>query len=237
MRRRAVGALVLTGLLVATPALAADVGVRVGNFYFDDSSAGDERVVVDVGDRIVFTFEGNNTHTATVDGLFDSGNRNGGETYTTPALMRPGTYTLFCSIHGAQQHGATLQVRGKAAPSPTRASSPSPSPVRTAAASPRPVATTAAPAPKPSPSASPKPSPSPSPKPSPSISVIAAPAVPTTAPPTTDDSPTPGPDAVALPRPAAADDDGTNWLLPAALVLLVLGLVATAIGLRRRGAA
>src|SRR5687767_15259982 len=123
MRRRAAGAIALTGLLVATPALAADVGVRVGSFYFDDSSAGDGRVVVDAGDRIVFAFEGNNTHTATVDGLFDSGPRDGGQSYTTSALMRPGSYTLYCSVHGARQHGATLQVRGRAsaAPSPTRA--------------------------------------------------------------------------------------------------------------------
>ena len=234
---RAAGALVVAGVLLAAPAQAADVGVRVGSFYFEDASAGDGRVVVEAGDRLAFTFEGGSTHSATVDGLFDSGRRSSGETYVTSALMRPGTYTLYCTVHGAQQHGATLQVRGSAsaAPSPSRAASPSPSP----SPSPRLLPSLL---PRRSPSPSPAaPSASPSPKPSPSVSVIAAPALPSSAAPTLAESPSPSasPEAVALPEPDPTDDDGggTGWLLPTALALLVGGLGAIAYALRRRGVA
>ena len=229
MKRRAAGILVLTGLLVATPAWAATVDVRVGDYYFDDQTAGDSVVAADAGDILRFAFE--STHSATVDGVFDSGTRGRGETYSSPPL-RAGRYLLYCTVHGEQQHSASLVVRGKAsaAPSPTRAASPSPSPFRTVA-SPRPVASSAAPSLAPSPSRSPSPSPKPS--------VIAAPALPSSPPAATVAAPTSSdsPEAVALPRPTSTDDeDGIGWLLPTALLLLVIGLVITGLALRRRNA-
>lgn len=226
-------------LLPALPATAATQGVRVGSFYFDAASAGDNRVVVDVGDRIAFTFEGRSAHTATVDGLFDSGDRSAGETYTTMALMQAGTYDLYCKVHGPQQHGARLLVRpaGGPSPSPSRAAaspSPAPSPVRSVAPSPAPVRTSAAPRRLPSPSPSVVRGASPLGSPS---TVIAAPRTsPSPLPPVAEPSPSPSP-AAAADRPASSTQDGgSGWLLPTLLVVLALlaGAVAAALAARRR---
>ena len=240
VNRRPLALLAALVLLPALPAAAATQTVRVGSFYFDDASAGDSRVVVDQGDRITFTFEGSSTHTATVDGLFDSGDKSAGETYTTMALMQAGTYDLFCKVHGPEQHGARLVVRptNGPAPSPSRAAaspSPAPSPVRSVAPSPAPVRTSAAPSRVPSPS--PSVVRSPSPVGSPSV-VIAAPAPSSQPPVAAAPSTSPSPEAAGdLPSAASDREDGGNsWLLPALLVVLALlaGTVAAALAARRR---
>lgn len=249
MRRRS--ALTLSAMVLATlavPASAATQSVRVGSFYFEDATAGDGRVVVNEGDRITFTFEGNNTHTATVDGLFDSGRRSAPQTYTTSPLMRAGTFTLYCSVHGAKQHSSSLMVRpaGGPSPSPTRAApSPSPSP------SPRPVVS-----PTPTRSSSPAAAPtktaaataataspvtaSPSPSASPSV-VLAAPrassAGPATASPSGSPSPTAEPTEAAdrASRAIRSDDDsGFPWWLLLLALALALVIAAAALVARRR---
>ncbi|MBK5305152.1 MAG: hypothetical protein JJD92_00535 [Frankiaceae bacterium] len=227
-----------TAGVLALPAAAADVGVRVGSFYFEDTSTGDGRVVADQGDRLVFRFE-EGQHTATVDGYFDSGMRGSGATYATPALSRAGTFTLYCQVHGATQHVATLTIRATTAPSPSQTTA-QPSPTRATAApskspSPRPTPTRPA---SPSASPSPRPSPpSPSPATSPSPSASAA-VVPTNSPEPSAVNSAPTPDSAGGPsddvRPAVALDDGVGWLLPLALVLFAAGLGAGAIALGKR---
>ncbi|MDX6200042.1 MAG: hypothetical protein QOJ79_3193 [Actinomycetota bacterium] len=227
-----------TLVALTLPAAAATRAVRVGSFYFDDATRGDGQVVVTQGDRITFTFEGKNQHTATVDGLFNSGTKSPGQRYTTPLLTRVGTFTLYCQIHGAPRHVTVLSIRRRPspAPSPTRAQrSPAPTPAKTPAPPPASAARSPTPRPSPSPSASasasPKSSPSPTPRPSPA-------ARPT--------SPAP-PSGVAHPATAAGaappdvvpagplDDSGSSWLLPGVLLLLVAGGAgAIALGRRRR---
>src|SRR3954465_1858696 len=103
---------------VALPAAAATSTVRVGSYYFKDATPADNQVVVTAGDRITFLFEGKEQHTATVDRMFTSGTKSPGQRYTTPALTRVGTFTLYCQVHGAPRHGTVLVVRRKPSPSP-----------------------------------------------------------------------------------------------------------------------
>lgn len=141
-------ALVSVGAL-ALPAWAATaqvaVGGSTGNFYFEDSTVGDGKVVVDQGDQIAFTFQGNLQHTATVDGLFSSG-RKSGTTWTSPALLSAGSYTLYCSVHGRTKHSTTLVVRstGTTAPGPTTSATPSPTKRAGTKGTPKPIATSTA---------------------------------------------------------------------------------------------
>jgi plastocyanin len=226
----------------ALPAQAATRDVHVGSFYFEDASKGDGRVVVDQGDRITFTWdEPAPPHTATVDGMFDSGERVTPQTYTTSPLTKAGTYTLYCRVHGPERHHASLVVTGKGSAAPTASPStrPSPSPSRI----------TSPPAsPKPSPVASPHRTLSPTPirstatAPSASsptaVRVIPAPGSSPTAsvaalPSATDSA---EPVAAEVPRTVADQDDDTNLLLPAVLALLLMvgALTATGLALRRR---
>lgn len=125
------------------PALAQVRGVTVGSFYFEDASEGDGQVVVDVGDQITFTLSGRNSHSATVEGLFDSGRRSDGQTFTTGALTRAGTYTLFCTVHGESRHSTTLVVRKAAQPAATAAPTQGTAPKATAQATPKATAAVA----------------------------------------------------------------------------------------------
>jgi plastocyanin len=236
VRRAAVVVVGLTGAL-ALPAAAADVAVRVGSYYFEDTSAGDGRVLVDQGDRITFRFE-EGQHTATVDGYFDSAVKGEGETYRTPALNRAGTFTLYCQVHGVPRHGTTLTVRASApGPSPTTAR---PSSSRTAAPStapsPRPTATrTASPSPRPTPASPRAASGTPAPTPPPTRSPSPAPAAgePSSVVPSAQALPPAedGPDAA----PSAARDDGAGWLLPLGLALIAAGLGAAGVAVAKRG--
>lgn len=239
--------------LLATPALSATQGVRVGSFYFEDASAGDGRVVIDQGDRITFTFEGGAQHTATVDGQFDSGARSDGQTYTTSALTRAGTFTLFCRVHGASRHSTSLVVRATSSPAPSPSPAASPAPSAPPAPSPKAspprrsppsaTATTAAPRTAPSPTAapaagSPAPTRTAAPSSSPSLLVIAAPsdvaATPTTvAAPPADPRPTSAAPAAAAPE-GSATSSGRGWLLPWWLLLALGAAVAGAVVAARR---
>src|SRR3954454_12709173 len=160
--RTAMLALLALGTFVAaTPALASTSTVRVGSFYFEDATTGDGRVLINKGDQITFRFEGTQTHTATVEGMFSSGARSSNDTYTTPPLTIAGTFTLYCEVHGAAQHSTRLVIRDPASPTPAPPPSPSarpspsskPTPSPTRKPSPRPTRT-----PAPSPTSAPPPS-------------------------------------------------------------------------------
>lgn len=120
MTRRAAAILLLVGaialaLLLARPALAAVREVTVGNFYYDDATPGDGTVEATQGDQLRFTIldGGPGTpHTVDIDEFgIHSGSLAAGETYTTPPLDRPGTYTLYCKPHQNRGHKATLIIR------------------------------------------------------------------------------------------------------------------------------
>ena len=245
---RPLGAALLAVLLIgsAVPTRAATRDVRVGTCFYEDATPGDGEVAIDAGDSITFRFPETNEHTATVNGMFDSGSRANDQTYTTAALTRPGRYTLYCSIHSSATHSATLVIRSRAtsAPSPTRpapapsrsTTPPRPSPTPKASAAPRP------PSPKPTPSpvesraaGSATSSPSKSTSPSPSATPPAA-AVEPPPPAASTPTPTAAPAADDAPdvAPAVALDDGVGWLLPLALILFAAGLAAGAIALGKR---
>lgn len=107
-------------ILMAAPALAGLDSVSVGSFYYEDGSTGDGTITAKVGDQLKFVFSGKVQHSATVNGQFDSGVKKPGTTWTTGALMKAGTFTLYCSVHGVSRHSTTLVVTGTSvAPSPT----------------------------------------------------------------------------------------------------------------------
>ena len=248
-RRTALAMLAALAVGVSTPALASTVQVRVGPYYFEDASSGDGRVVVNKGDQITFRFEGPAGHTATVAGMFASGVHSSNETYTTPALTRVGSYTLYCEVHGAAQHSTRLVIRDPAAPSrspsPTAKPSPKPSPRLSPKASPTP-----SPRPSPRPTASPSPQPSPSPPaaspstpPSPTVATPSSPPSPratASEAPAGATRPTPSADPLTAPvdvQPAAPiDDSAPSWLLPGAVLafLALAGAGAIALGRRRQ---
>ena len=102
------------------PASAAVIEVRVGSFYFEDSTVGDGVVTARVGDQLRFVFEDNGSHTAEVDELgISTGTLSKGAVFVTDPLTRPGTYTLYCRPHRRRGHVTTLVVLGDAATTTT----------------------------------------------------------------------------------------------------------------------
>lgn len=105
-------------ILVAGPSAAALREVAVGNFYYDDATAGDGTVEAMQGDQLRFTvYDGGpgTPHTVEVDELnIRSGSLAAGETFTTPPLNQPGSYRLYCKPHQNRGHTATLIVRASA---------------------------------------------------------------------------------------------------------------------------
>ena len=56
-------------------------------------------VVIGVNNTVIWTNNDNEAHTVTaLDGSFDSGNMNPGDTYTY-TFTKPGTYTYTCTYH------------------------------------------------------------------------------------------------------------------------------------------
>lgn len=69
-------------------------GPSVDAYGFDPST-----LTVNAGDTVTWTNTGSLAHTVTaVDGAFDSGNLNSGET-TTVYFDTPGTYSYLCAPH------------------------------------------------------------------------------------------------------------------------------------------
>lgn len=149
-RVTALSAVLLLLGLTQLPASAAVTSVYVGSFYFSTSSGGPSNtpVTVDNGDQLRFVAQ-DNGHTVEIPGLGISQALSKGQTFTTGALMKAGTYALYCSPHRNRGQETTLTVRAAVAqePSPSPpppAPSPEPRPSPTAKASPAPARTTAA---------------------------------------------------------------------------------------------
>lgn len=154
LRRRttALTAVLLLLGLTQLPASAAVTSVYVGSFYFSTSSGGPSNtpVTVDNGDQLRFVAQ-DNGHTVEIPGLGISQALAKGQTFTTGALMKAGTYALYCSPHRNRGHETTLTVRAAAAqepspepppPAPSREPSPEPKPSPTPKSSPAPAKTT-----------------------------------------------------------------------------------------------
>lgn len=167
-RRAAVLSAVLLLLgLTQVPVAAAVTSVYVGSFYFSTSSGGPSNtpVAVDNGDQLRFVAQ-DNGHTVEIPGLGISQPLTKGQTFTTGALMKAGTYALYCSPHRNRGHETTLTVRAAAAQEPSPEPPPAPAP---------------SPEPKPKPSPTPRTSPAPARTASTTTSSAPAPATATTA--------------------------------------------------------
>jgi amicyanin len=80
-------------LLTATPALAADVAVKIGNFTF-----GPQELKVKVGTTVTWTNEDDIPHTIASPNNFRSKALDTDGTYAF-TFTTPGTYQYFCSLH------------------------------------------------------------------------------------------------------------------------------------------
>ncbi|HZN16004.1 MAG TPA: hypothetical protein VFB78_17180 [Acidimicrobiales bacterium] len=124
MRRTLLGIAAVDAVLVVVtgPARAALREVRVGNFYYEDSTVDDGKVEATVGDQLKFVVQdgGPGTpHTVEVDELnIHSGSIGSGKTYTTPPLQTAGTFKLYCKPHEAKGHKTTLIVYNAGEPIP-----------------------------------------------------------------------------------------------------------------------
>jgi amicyanin len=79
--------------LAATPAMAADVAVKIGNFTF-----GPQDLTVKAGTTVTWTNEDDMPHTVVSPNNFRSKVLDTDGTYTF-TFTTPGTYKYFCSLH------------------------------------------------------------------------------------------------------------------------------------------
>jgi hypothetical protein len=122
-------ALPLVAIAAATvfsvPAGASLRQIAVGNFYFEDETVGDGKVVAQVGDQLRFNvLDGGpgTPHTVEVNELgIHSGSLGSGETFTTPPISQAGTFILYCKPHDQRGHKTTLVVSGTSITTPTTA--------------------------------------------------------------------------------------------------------------------
>jgi plastocyanin len=103
----------VTGLLVVgvTPAAAATKNVRVGDNWFVRSS-GVPTVTVSKGTKVKWNFDGENPHNVTVKSgpaKFRSSTKSSGS--FSKKLTKSGSYSIFCSVHGASDQSMKLVVR------------------------------------------------------------------------------------------------------------------------------
>ena len=80
-------------LLAATPALAADIAVKIGNFTF-----GPQELKVKAGTTVTWTNEDDIPHTVVSPNAFRSKVLDTDGTYSF-TFTTPGTYRYFCSLH------------------------------------------------------------------------------------------------------------------------------------------
>jgi plastocyanin len=112
MRKLIVIALVAGGLgALASVAMAATRSVKVGDDYYVRAK-GVPTVTVSKGTTVKWSFRGSNPHTVTVSKgprRFDSGVKTSGS-YSKKVTKR-GTYTIYCTIHGASDQKMKLVVK------------------------------------------------------------------------------------------------------------------------------
>ena len=112
MRKLSVVVLAVTlfAALAAT-AFAATKSVKVGDDYYVRAS-GTPKVTVSKGTTVRWRFAGSNPHTVTVSSgpvRFNSGVRSSGS--YRKKMRRRGTYTIYCTIHGASDQRMKLVVK------------------------------------------------------------------------------------------------------------------------------
>jgi plastocyanin len=112
MRKLIVIALAACALVaLSATAFAATKRVKVGDDYYVRSS-GVPTVTVSKGDTVRWRFAGDSPHTVTVSkgpAKFNSGPKTSG-TYSKK-LRKRGTYTIYCTIHGASDQKMKLVVK------------------------------------------------------------------------------------------------------------------------------
>lgn len=205
-RRALLAAAMAVVVLVAHPALAAQVNIR-------DNRYQPQRIEISAGETVTWTNRGFNPHSVTADdGSFDSSPACS-PSNTVACLQRQdsfskrftkaGTFTYRCRVHGAEGMRGTVVVAAAPSPtpSPTTTGGSSPTPTKAATTSPAAATPTAGPTMSPSPTASPS---------------LSGPA-----------TPTEGPQASPSPALAAEEGVGTDesGLLE---VLFALGLIILA---------
>lgn len=111
MRKLLVGIIAATTLCaLAATALAATKTVKIGDNYFVRSK-GVPTVTVSLNTTVKWNFSGDSTHNATVSKgpvKFHSPTKSSGS--YSKKLTRRGTYTIYCSIHGAGDQKMKLVV-------------------------------------------------------------------------------------------------------------------------------
>jgi plastocyanin len=111
MRKLLVLAIATAVASLAASALAATVSVKVGDNYYV-RSRGVPTVTVSRNTTVVWRFAGKQGHNVTVSrgpARFRSRTKTKG-TYSH-TVTRAGTYTIYCSIHGAPDQKMKLVVR------------------------------------------------------------------------------------------------------------------------------
>jgi len=111
MRKLLVVALAACALAALAATAVAAKSIKVGDNYYVRSS-GVPKVVVSKGTTVAWRFRGSSPHTVTVSrgpAKFNSGVRSSG-TYRKKMRKR-GTYTIFCTIHGASDQKMKLVVK------------------------------------------------------------------------------------------------------------------------------
>jgi plastocyanin len=111
MRKLLVGIIAATALCaLAATALAATKTVKIGDNYFVRSK-GVPTVTVSLNTTVKWNFSGDSSHNATVSKgpvKFHSPTKSSGS--YSKKLTRRGTYTIYCSIHGAGDQKMKLVV-------------------------------------------------------------------------------------------------------------------------------
>ena len=104
-------------------------------------------ITIKTGQTVTFKNTGTAPHTATADdGSFDKTPLNPGDSYTTPAFTKPGTYTYKCTYHASLGMTGTIVVSGASVPggvSTTPTSTAAATATASASASPVPTGTAA----------------------------------------------------------------------------------------------
>ena len=112
MRKLIILALVVGCLgVLASVAMAATRSIKVGDDYYVRSS-GVPKVTVSKGTTVQWNFRGSNPHTVTVSkgpSKFSSGAKSSGS--YRKKLTKRGTYTIYCTIHGASNQKMKLVVK------------------------------------------------------------------------------------------------------------------------------
>jgi plastocyanin len=113
MIRKALVPALVAGLLVpaVTPAFAATTKVKVGDNYYV-RARGVPTVTVSKGTKVTWVWRGKSLHNVTVKSgpaKFRSSSRTSGS--FSKKVTRAGTYTIFCTVHGASDQSMKLVAR------------------------------------------------------------------------------------------------------------------------------